>query len=128
MDALPLIIGISIVALGILYFTFKWDEKEHLFLRLLGSFFFVGLLILIPKVALDYNDNCDFVVNQTNVSGDLTSYKYDYLCENNERLTSGIFYKTTLWFVRIFITYVFVYLNYVIWFKKIAQMKGWLKP
>lgn len=155
MNYLASIIGICIVAFGILYFTFLWDKKEHLILRLLGSFFFVGLLILVPKTALDNSENCEFVLTKQresyiygdnfsgyhwdyinppnlNPSDDIFLFHrnvtntYDYVCVESEYNTPFIFYEVVVWFVRIFITYVFVYLFWVFWFKKLAKSKGWL--
>lgn len=120
MEALPLIIGLGISAFLVLYFVFLWDKKEHIFLRILGSFFFVILLFLIPKAALDYDDHCEVVVNLTKSTYHNNSvllyknetYTHDYVCVEQERSTSSIFYKTILWFQRIFFAYILVYFIY----------------
>jgi len=117
MEQLALTIAISVVAFLILYFVFLWDKKEHIFLRLLGSFFFVFLLILVPKTAIDYKQDCEFVrVNET-VSGAITSYEYDYVCVNNTSSTAVTFHKTYMRFVYVFGFYIFMYVIYVLLLK-----------
>jgi hypothetical protein len=119
MNELAQYIGIAIAAFGILYFTFLWDKKEHMFLRLLGSFFFVSLLLLVPKVMLDHNEPCDFVlINQTTM-------QYDYICAGQQNTTPLIFHKSIQYFNRIFWGYVLIYLVYIFFLKnneKLIQM------
>jgi hypothetical protein len=143
-NQLAITLGISLTAFLILYFTFLWDPKEHIFLRILGSFFFVVILLLVPKVSLDYSKACDFVVNETNeifvygnnYSGYHWDYEspspsvndvnlfhkqtintYDYVCDDTENGTSIIFYKAYWWFLRVFFAYIFVYYIYIVFVK-----------
>jgi len=117
MIELSLIAGIGIVCFLLLYFAFNLKE-EHFLMQLLTLFFFVFLMFLIPKAALDYNDNCGMVINQTTRSfidannfTDINSYTY--YCEPNTKTTAVTFYKIITWFVRMFALYVLIYL---IWY------------
>ena len=122
--ALELIIGIGICAFLVVYFAFAWDRKEHYLLQLLASFFFIFLLILIPKVAIDSKDTCEIVIANETTIGNTTSYEHDYFCETNARTTTTTFYKVVMWFMRLFLAYLFLYFNYVFWIKsKIVKYK-----
>ena len=117
MIALSLIIGIGVVCFLLLYFAFNLKE-QHFLLQLLALFFFIFLMFLIPKAALDYNDNCGMVINQTSRSFiDANNFTdtntYMYYCEPNNKTTALIFYKTVTWFVSMFALYVLIYL---IWY------------
>lgn len=125
MEALALIVGIGIAAFLLMYFAQSLD-KEHFLLKLLLLFFFFYMLILIPKAALDYNDNCDFVVTNSTLSTPITYYEYKYLCETNTNSTTTTFYKVLVWLQRLFITYFFVYVIYFVLrrFNKWKWLKG----
>ena len=155
MEQLALTLGIAVVSFLILFFVFKFDQKEHVLLRLLGVFFFIFILLLIPKSALDYQNECDFVVNKTRetyIYGDNFSghhwdyvdtpnpntdkniylfhknvtYTYDYVCSDTENSTASIFYKTYMSFIKILAAYIFVYLFYVIFLKNNVKFCQWL--
>jgi hypothetical protein len=114
MDALSLIIGIGIVCFLLLYFVFNLKE-EHFILQLLGIFFFIFLLFLIPKTALDFNDDCALAINQTTRtyidSANFTDVNtYGTVCDTNTKQTSQIFYNIVIWFAKLFVLYVFGYI------------------
>ena len=108
--ALSLILAIGIVCFLILKIAFNLDE-QHFLLKLLLIMITLSIMILIPKVAVDTNDHCDFVLSNTTVSGNLTSYQYDHLCVENVKRTDTIFYKSYLFFLLIFVLYVLVYFH-----------------
>lgn len=58
---LVLIVGIGIICFILLYLAFNIDQK-HMLLKLLLIFFAFGLLILIPRGAIDEADNCQVVL------------------------------------------------------------------
>jgi|TARA_Y100000296_G_C4955342_1_gene148252 hypothetical protein len=113
MATLELIIGLGITSFLLLYFIFHLDE-EHVLLRLLTIFFFLSILLLIPKALGDDSDFCEIVVSNTTDLNAInsTSYKYERFCSDNPKTTTSIFHKIIIWFIRIFSFYVLVYLIY----------------
>lgn len=129
MDQLSLTISVLVTAFLILYFTFSWDKNEHYLLRILGSFFFIALLLIVPKIGIDYKQECDFAVNQstTNFVTNTTTYTYDYICSDKTNNTTVIFHKVILRFLIVFSSYVFVYLLYVWLLKGNVKLENYLK-
>ena len=120
--SLELIIGIGITAFLLLYFSSQWDNKEHFLLKLLIGFLFLGLLILIPKVAIDNPDTCEIVINQTAINSSIVNYSveshtYMQYCVTNTKNTHTIWYKVMMWFLRLFALYIFFYFFYVFYIK-----------
>ena len=114
-----MIIGIGIASFLLLYFAFNLD-KEHYLLKLLAAFFFLSILILIPKSLIDDKNFCEIVVSNTTYfnTTNSTTYEYERFCETNPKTTTRIFYNSLLWFYRIFMIYVFIYFTYVVFFKR----------
>lgn len=127
MEQLALTLGIGITAFLVLYFVFLWNEKEHIFLRILGAFFFVGFLVLMSKSQLDFKQPCEFVVNQTTVTGNVTTYDYDYLCATEENSTAKRFHNLVMRFVYVFGFYVFMYFIYAWLLKRNEKFAQWMK-
>lgn len=125
MDAISLILGVGIAAYILVYLAFKLDD-QHSGLKLLNVGFAIILLVLIAKTTLDYDDNCDFVVANETVTGNLTQYDYDYLCDTNDNTTSLTFYETMVWYVRIFMLYIFLFMSYMMLrrYTKFGKMKS----
>lgn len=133
---LEIIVGIGITAFLLVYFGFQWD-KEHFLLKLLISFLFVGLLILMPKAIIDNPDTCEIELinkticshccnstfdNQTNITtclenGTIERYSYDQVCITNAKNTHIIWYNILIWFLRLFVLYILLYFLYVFWLK-----------
>jgi len=122
---IELIVGIGIVLFLLIYFAFAWDKKEHYLLQLLAAFFFIGLLILIPKSLIDDQDNCEIVIANETVVGNSTdyntTYEYKEFCITEDKATASIFFISISWFMRIFYTYIFLYFVYVIYLKKLIK-------
>jgi hypothetical protein len=78
-----IILGVFAVCFLLLYASFKLDKDKHFILQLIILIFVMVVMILIPKTVLDFAD--DFA-------------------------TAGIFYKATLWFIRVFWLYMAFYL------------------
>ena len=113
---LILIIGISAILMIFSYIAFQLNQ-DHSLLQVLLLFMIVGGLILIPKAALD--PECDLVVNGTTEINGTISYQYDTICKTEQFQTNTIFLKTVFWFQRFFVVYVFIYLNWFWWIKKV---------
>lgn len=119
MDIIALVVGVGIVSFLLAYFTIHLD-KEHFLLKLLTAFFFLTLLVLIPKGLIDENDYCDVVVSNTTYynATNTTTYEYERFCDTNTKKTASIFHAAVVWFNRLFATYVFLYLIYVIFLQR----------
>ena len=136
---LELIVGIGITAFLLIYFGFQWD-KEHFLLKLMISFLFVGLLILLPKVIIDSPGNCEIVLNNKTIcphccnltfvnvtqgedywkcfeNGTIEDYSYIEYCAPNTANTHIIWYNILIWFLRLFVLYIMFYFLYVFWLK-----------
>lgn len=114
MDPLVLVIGTGIVSFFLLIFSHTLDESHYL-LKLLSLFFALGILIMIPKAALDSRQLCESVINttMTNTSTNVTAYTYTTYCHTTSLEDSSTsFYKSVVWFYRIFMAYVIVALGY----------------
>lgn len=60
---LILVTGVGIVCFVLLYVAFNIDRNEHLFLKSLFIFIALGLLLIIPKNAIDEAQNCQVVLD-----------------------------------------------------------------
>lgn len=116
------------VALILVYLAIKLTERDSsglgdyaILIILIG--FLLGILLLLSKSAVDYEDNCGWLVTNSTTSGSSTNYSYDYVCEENPNTTANTFYNLTLWVVRLVIAYViigffFQLFEYFGWWKK----------
>jgi len=118
-----LIIGIGIAAFILVFWVFQFDKKEHFLLQLFTSMFVILLFVLLGKAAIDQDQVCDVVVNQTVDDGSKVSYTYDRVCFENENNTGNTFYKTLVWFQRVFFTYIIFYFIYAFWLKN--KLMNW---
>lgn len=108
------ICGVVAVAFFLLYFAFKL-ENNHFLLQLLLVFFSLYSLILIPQTIV--NDNCEFMVANETVIANTTSYSYEKVCDTDVSYTKSAFMKIPLWFFRLFVTYIAIYIFWH-WAKK----------
>lgn len=111
MEALATIIGLGLASFMLFFFSSQLEDKHGL-LKLLSLFFTLAMLILIPATLLNAQTVCETVVNTTTVNGNSTTYDYTNYCYENENNTNGLFYNAILWFYRLFIAYVFIYLGW----------------
>lgn len=125
METLSFIIGIGVFAFLLVYMIFKFNSKTHVILQLAVSMFIVVLLLLIPKVLIE-DQNCDIVIQNETVSGNTTSYNYQEYCTTNENTSAKILYKSIMWFVRFFVTYLFMYMIWAFFLKDKFYLWGWL--
>lgn len=111
MDALATIIGIGLASFLLFFFSSQLEDKHGL-LKLLSLFFVLAFLILIPKTLIDNQEACEAVVNTTTVNGSVTTYTYSDYCVTDNNTTDTTFYKAVLWFYRLFMAYVIIYLGW----------------
>jgi len=118
MGNITLLLGIGIFAVICIYMFFKLSEqtketgRSHFILQLLILFFVLISLVLIGKVGLDDSNMCEFVITDSTLIANTTTYNHTYLCETNTNTTSETFYQTTLWFFRLVLIYMFIYFAY----------------
>ena len=115
------------VALILVYLAIKLTEKEDsglgdyaILIILIG--FLLSILLLLSKTAVDYKDNCNWLVNSSTTNGSTTNYNYNYTCSTNTENTATTFYKLTLWVVRLVMAYVIIG-----FFFQLFQYFGWWK-
>lgn len=128
MSGTVLVASLIGVALILVYLAIKLTERDSsgigdyaILILLIG--FLLGILLLLSKTAVDYEDNCGWLVNNSTVTGNTTSYNYAYTCSENTNNTATTFYNLTLWIVRLVTAYViigffFQLFNYFGWWKK----------
>jgi len=119
------LIGVAII---LVYLAIKLTERDSegigdyaILIVLIG--FLLGILLLLSKTAVDYEDNCGWLVNNSTTSGSTTSYQHIYQCSENTNTTANSFYNLTLWVIRLVVAYIiigffFQLFNYFGWWKK----------
>ena len=111
-----LIVGLGLVAFLLLYLSFKLDseDKGQKALKFFTVCFVIFLLALIPKVAVDNEGYCEFVVqNETVYDADnRTDFAYDRICVSNPNATTSIFFTSYMWYIGIFGLWFLVYIIY----------------
>lgn len=121
---IELIISIGIVCFLLLYFSFNL-EKKHFLLKLIITFVVFFMVLLIPKININYENCTNEITNQT-ISGNITTYEYKLICKEQTSQTGLSFYKNYLTYIVIFIIYIFVYFVYEVlnFFNKTATIKN----
>lgn len=122
MDGLALIIGLGIYGFIWAYIALKMDFEKHFFLQLLVLGFLAVLLLQVPRAAIEYGQDCTTVLSNQTVSGNFTSYEYREECFNHGD-TDVTFFKAATWWVRIFWTYLIVWIIYHLTVKLIDYFK-----
>ena len=109
MEGLILMIGILSLAIILLFLAIKISLEDKGVLNVLLLIFALILFILVPKVAMDYDEHCEIQPTNQTVSGNVTSYSYDYICFENGKSTSSVFYRTIIRLSYILAFYAFMY-------------------
>ena len=124
-DALAVVLGVGIASF-VMFYLVSHLQEEHFLLKLLTIFFVLAMALLIPKALMDSNTICEPVVNSTNVTGNLTTYTYMDYCYSSESEAGFTFLKGMMWFYRLFIAYVILFLGYqaLLKLKESAEAKG----
>ena len=115
MSGAILINSLAIVGAMLLILFFKLndaEDKKHFLLQLLILGFVLGIILLAGKTALDYKDDCSWLVNNSTTSGSTSTYEYAYTCHTNTNTTANTFYNVTVWVMRIFAVYMLIYFFY----------------
>ena len=135
MANLTLLIGIGIFLFTCVYMFFKLSDQQlrakltdqeapnHFILQLMILFFILSAVVLVGKVSLNSNDDCSFEVINSTIVGNTTTYAHDYVCVSNPSTTALTFYKSTLWFMSLILSYIFIYFIY-----EVLKFEGWVVP
>ena len=101
-------LGILAAILCFLFWKLSDETGDKRFpLQVIIFGFLLGVIILLGKAAVDYQDNCSWLVNNSTTVGDLTTYGYSYQCSANPNTTAITFYSATVWIARITTIYLF---------------------
>lgn len=107
---IEIVIGTGILMFLLLYFSFNLEKKHFLF-KLFIAFFVFFTLINLPLTMTTTQVCTNEVINET-VSGNLTTYDYNLICNNTTNEDGVKVYKNYLFFVSIFSIYILVYFIY----------------
>lgn len=104
------VLGVGIGAIILLMIAWQLDKRQFI-LKILTIFFSIFLIIILAKATLDVNDYCETVINETTVTGNVTSYTYMEECRDRASNinTQNTFYNLSLWFFRVTLLYAFIY-------------------
>lgn len=94
-------------------FSLKTAFNEGLKILMLGLL--IMSLFLVSKTAFDDKDHCAWLETNSSVSGNITSYNYDYICETNDSNTSSWVLKLPLTIIRVLAIMTILYLLYMIY-------------
>lgn len=115
--SLVTLVGIGLIAAILIFMFFKLGEnknQDHFVLQIVCLGFVLILMFLTAKTVLDEQDYCEWRVTNTTVTGNTTLYSNDYVCKENEHITSLLLYKTIIWLIRLVVVYVFIYIAWSI--------------
>ena len=125
-NGIILILGLGIVSFLLLYLAFQCLDQEHIFLRLIITFFVIYLLFMVSRATEGNTTQCQPILNQTQTT---TTYSYinasqinttttnetntyGTYCIDDGTSTGSLFYMLMTWFIRIFAVYILVYYIY----------------
>ena len=114
MSGLTLVASLGIVGLLVALLMFKLDSQDnkHIFLQVIFISFLLGIVVLLGKASLDYNDNCGWLVSNETVEGNSTIFANNYVCNTNTNTTANTFYQWTVWIMRVTFVYMIAYFIY----------------
>ena len=74
-------------------------------------------MVVIAQVNLEAKNTCSLVVTSVTTVGTTTYNNYDNVCITNSSEITTTFFKIVMWFLRLFLIYLFIYYNWVMWLK-----------
>lgn len=93
------IIGLALLTFFFLLFAHILQDK-HQALKVGALFFAVFFMFLTSKAVLDNDQHCSIEINQTSISGNITSYTYARQCFDAGNNTADTAFKTMTWWFR----------------------------
>ena len=130
MDPIAFIVGIGIFCFLLLYIAFNL-EKNHVWFKIFTVLFVIVFLALVPKVLVDEEDYCGFVVTNSTMLGNTTSFQYGHQCVPNTYQSTSLFFKGWAFFLGFTMVYILVFL---VWYllnkymsKLPSEVQSWLR-
>ena len=105
--SLALVIGVGVVVMVFMLFSFLVDKERHAHIRNFLLIISFPLLFLIPASLVLEQTNCEKMINQTITTGNITTYTYGEVCITNHNGSMGLL-KAMGVILFIFIAYVFI--------------------
>lgn len=105
-----LIGSLAVIAAVLCFLFWKLSEENgnsRFPLQVIIFGFLLGVIVLLGKAAVDYEDNCAWLVSNSTSTGATTSYNYTYQCSENTNATAPILYRITTWIVTVTTLYLF---------------------
>ena len=126
--SLALVISAGVMAFVSAYIMFKISERNreaekqgvklginsHNALQILFFFMIVASLVLLGRAGMDSSVQCEFLLMNNTVSGTLTSFEYDYVCQDNYNSSYRWMYMLPLYLAYLSGLYLIVYFLLVI--------------
>lgn len=105
-DPLSVAVGVGVTSALLFFFSYILSEEDwmHYITKIVALFFALGFLLFIPSSLLDSKSVCSVVVNNTVVSGNVTTYQYTDFCYAQKTTVPNSFVKGMVWLYRIFVT------------------------
>ena len=130
MDPIAFIAGIGIFCFLLLYIVFNL-EKNHVYLKIFTVLFVCVFIALIPKVLIDEEDYCGFVVANTTIVANTTHFEYDRTCVPNTHKTTSLFFNAWSFYIGVILIYILIFL---VWYllnkyarKLPSEVQAWLR-
>lgn len=125
LSGMLLLLGLLGMAAILLIVATRLDIKDYGILQIVLIVCSVLLLLMIPKVAIDYKDHCALTPTNLTVSasGSL-EYNYDYVCVENTKTTSTSFYLLVIRVVWLLSIYAFIF-GVIVLYKFIKEKTKW---
>lgn len=95
----------ALILLILFYYLSSENSKSRYPLQVIFFAFLLGVILLLGKTTIDYEDNCSWLVDNSTVVGNVTSYEHSYQCSENTNSTANTFYNITLWVIRLVSAY-----------------------
>ena len=112
--------------------SFKLDE-QHNILKVFTIFFALAILLIIPRVLIDYPSNCSLVVSTQNITSTLISASvtrtnstmgYTTYC-GTAKDSATIFLSSQMWLFYIILVYILFYGVYYGYTKFMKRGRMW---
>lgn len=117
-DQTAIVLGVGISSFLLFYLSNSFGEGDHdlarQILKLLSVGFGVILLLVIPQTLM-VSDVCDSVMNNSTVTGNVTSYAYTSYCYQETNTALAGFYKVVLVFYRVFVMVLLLRVAWMVW-------------
>jgi len=124
MEGILLLLAILVIGCVLLFSAYKVQIEDYGVLNIFLIICAVIAFILVPKVALDYDNHCSLVPTNMTSEDAGVSFGYDYVCVDNTKTTASTFYVFVVWIARILAFYSFMFGMFKL-YKHIKERTKW---